>query len=244
MADNYGTVPNDVYTDERLYDASLATIAGFTLVMHQTDDYGLFEGHPRVFGRTIGAMVDEVDALFAELARRGMVEFYGAPGRGGVTRRVGRVIGFYLYQGHPDRVALEVKRGASRFPLEDGTYIPSRRQRGSERGTSVAPQTKQRGSERGTSVASRARISTAQHSTAQHRGDPEGSPSGHVDHLGGDTPPALSGAGRSPREDVDVDELGPFRDEPPPRARLTREQEAERIAHAKAQLAALDGVQA
>ena len=169
MADDYGTVPNDVFTDERLYDASLATIAGYVLVMHQTDDYGHFEGHPRVFARAVGAMPEEVEQLFDELARRGMVEFYAAPGRGSVERRVGRVIGFYSYQGHPDRVAVEQKRGASRYPLEDGTYVPSRRQRGidrgidrgSERGTNVAP----RGSERGNQRGSRAR--SAQHSTAQ-----------------------------------------------------------------------------
>ena len=217
MADDYGTVPNDVFTDERLYDASLATIAGYVLVMHQTDDYGHFEGHPRVFARAVGAMPEEVEQLFDELARRGMVEFYAAPGRGGVERRVGRVIGFYSYQGHPDRVAVEQKRGASRYPLEDGTYVPSRRQRGidrgidrgSERGTNVAPRGSERGnqrgkdaagrgidrgidrgSERGTNVAPRgsergnqrgSRARSAQHSTAQHRGDPEGSPSVHGD---------------------------------------------------------------
>ncbi len=153
MADDYGTVPNDVFVDERLYDASLATISGFTLVMHQTDDYGHFEGHPRVFARAVGAMPEEVEQLFDELARRGMVEFYAAPGRGGVERRVGRVIGFYSYQGHPDRVAIEQKRGASRYPLEDGSYIASRRLRGKQRGTNVeAPDTergKQRGNTRG-----------------------------------------------------------------------------------------------
>ncbi len=201
MADDYGTVPNDVFTDERLYDASLATIAGFTLVMHQTDDYGHFEGHPRVFARAVGAMPEEVEQLFEELKGRGMVEFYAAPGRGGVERRVGRVIGFYSYQGHPDRVAVEQKRGASRYPLEDGTYIPSRRQRGIDRGNQRGTDRGSvRGNPRGEDVAARgidrgnqrgSRARSAQHSTAQHRGDPEGSPPGHVDLASAAPPPAL-----------------------------------------------------
>lgn len=197
MADDFDTCPGDVYEDERLMGARLSTITGHAAVMLLADDHGLFDGHVPNVARRWGCSTDEAEALFDELEERKLVRFYDAPGRGGVTRRVGKVIDFHAYRGHPHRVKYPAKRGASAFPLEDGASVPSRRARAKpapqavqpERGSNVEAPWNARGSdveaswnERGTDVAragthagTHARVyagthagTRAQHSTEQH----------------------------------------------------------------------------
>ena len=181
MADDYYTCPNDVFDDERLVDAPLSVITGHVLIVTIADDWGLFDGSSRALARKLGAAPAAVDELLAALEDRHLVRFYEAPGRGGALRRVGQVIDYHTYRGHPHRVAYESKRGASEFPLEDGTRVASRRERGSDveatrkpRGRGVEALWQKRGSDveatrkpRGSVVASRAR-EVAQHSTEQH----------------------------------------------------------------------------
>lgn len=195
MADDYGTCPTDVYEDERIESLPLALISGFTLVMTLTDDHMLFEGRPRAFARKIGAEAREVEDLFAALEEAHLVRFYDAPGSGGVARRVGVVIDGHKFRGHPERVANPSRRGASLFPLEDGTYIPGRRERGSD---VEAPR-----KERGRSVAH----ARDQRSVAEHRersslphGREHSSPNAAA--VGSAPPePALGGAGRGATEE-------------------------------------------
>lgn len=210
MADDFGTCPNDLFEDERLLGAPLATLSGAALMMLLADDHGRLDGDPRVIARRIGSTAEDVEKLIEQLAELRWLEVYDAPGRGGVQRLVIQVLDFHSYQGHPHRIAYPAKRGASSYPTRTGETVPSRRarskaagdQRGSDeeaawksRGSDVEATRKPRGSSveaprkgRGSSVASRARD---QNSTEQHRGDPEGSPSGHVDPADAAPSPAL-----------------------------------------------------
>lgn len=196
MADDFGSCPWTLYTDERLAEASLADITGATLIMMACDDYGRFEGRARVLARRIGSTPDEVEDLFERLERLRFVVFFDAPSDGG-TRRVGEVVGFHDFPGLPFRAASPSQRGAALYPDRDGKFAPGRRARASpanrparppaptsepERASSVQEKTRARASsvqagdastetERASSVQdrrARARVPRArQHSTAQ-----------------------------------------------------------------------------
>lgn len=295
MADDYGTCPNDLFEDERLADAPLQVISGHALIMVLADDYGLFDGNPKTMARRIGSTVDEVEQLFALLEARRIVGFYEAPGRGGVGRRVGRILDFHSYRGHPDRVSQPSQRGASLHPTEDGSYIPSRRERGlgrpaksnpeptraaaksprasttpkvgmtapqadkRARATSVQPSCNDRAGDVQAACNDRAafvQVSTAQHSTADppaSRSDHaarqaacEPSPSGSTDARvteapsPAEPPPALEGREAQAPEDGWEDRPPSRPTATPPPRRLTRDEEAARVAALRAQFATLE----
>lgn len=129
MADDYGTCPLDVFEDERLIGAPVSLLSGHVLIMVICDDHGRFEGNPEVASRKVGCDAHELKALFHELETRGLVEFYEALGRAGVRRRVGQIVDYHAYRGHPKRVAQPSQRKASHYPAPDGTFVPGRRER-------------------------------------------------------------------------------------------------------------------
>jgi hypothetical protein len=130
VADHYSTCPNDLFDDERLEGAPLATISGYAVLVLLADDHGLFDPNTRVLARRLGCGATEVRELLDALTERNMVHLYDVDtGDGRGVRSAAQIVGFHSYIGHPDRVKQPSQRGESIFPLPNGEKIMSRRAR-------------------------------------------------------------------------------------------------------------------
>lgn len=136
MTDTWGSVPFSALDDERLDGDPGPARAFFALVMVACDDHGLFEGDGPALARRLGCDQRWVEDGLVDLEQRGLVERYEAPGR---RRKVGRVIGYHAFAGHPERKAYPSQRSASLYPDQSGQTIPGKDGRRRSATASQAP---------------------------------------------------------------------------------------------------------